>query len=156
MGLRSAPVVLAVAVLATSCASVTPLYRGDRRPREEVGVVRMATIGAITNINGIALEGDAYELLPAKYSIQFHTYLNAQSVYSNAVGQRFKRICQHELVIEAGHEYRIKPLETQDAHGGRQSAGNSRSYFDTHVYLVDTDLSGRLISRKEMACAWSQ
>ncbi len=140
---------------ALSCAYVTPLYSGDRRSREQVGLLKMGTNGAITAVNDRKLEGRAYELLPGEYSVQFRTYFLEEQVLPQARGQRRKLTCESALSVEAGHEYRITTdVKNEVALGERQEAGRSRGRFEFYIFVVDLGPDGKPIRSKRADCTW--
>ena len=143
-----------VVALASACASVKPLYKGERRAREEVAVLKLATTGAITNINGLALEGRAYELLPGRYEVNFRSYFRGELINPRAKGQRYRRDCTAEFSAEAGHLYEISEGKTQYTVGVRKEAGARWRYFHAHVYLVDVDSKGRELKATKADCSW--
>lgn len=143
-------------LFAISCASTKPLYPGDRRPRAEVGELRMATNGAITNVNGLELEGHAYELLPGNYSIQFRAYFPEGEAYPQAKGKRRRKSCELSFAVEAGHEYRITEDGVNWLTGIRPpaTAAGTRQYFDFPLFVVDFGPDGKLIRSKRAECTW--
>lgn len=144
--------------LALSCASASPLYTGDRRPRDEVGVLKMATNGAITKIGDHKLEGRAYELLPGDYSIEFRVILPLDEIDPGLRGLRRTGRCKSRVVIQAAREYQIvrsKPRSPLVASGERQRAGEgTTTYFHFSVEVVEVDLDGKPISSEEVRCSW--
>lgn len=152
-------VVLVVFVIAShftlSCAFTTPLYTGERRLPEQVGLLKMGTNGVITDINGRKLEGRAYELLPGEYSVQFRTYFREEQVLPEARGQRRKLTCESALSVEAGHEYRITTdVKNEVARGERQEAGTPWTHFNFFIFVVDLGPNGKPIGSKRADCTW--
>jgi hypothetical protein len=137
-----------------SCAYVTPLYSGDRRPREQVGLLKMGANGVITDINGRKLEGRAYELLPGEYSVRFRTYFREEQVLPGAEGQRRKLTCEFALAVEAGHEYRITADKPEFLAGIPQRAGEPKGYFEFRLFVVDLGPDGKPIRSKRADCTW--
>jgi len=146
--------VVVTSLFATSCASTKPLYPGDRRPRAEVGELRMATNGAITNVNGLELEGHAYELLPGKYSIQFRAYLPEGLVRPGAKGKRRRLTCESAFTVEAGHEYRIADDGVNQLTGMRPpaTAGGTGRYLEYPLFVVDFGPDGKPIHSRRAEC----
>ncbi|MCH7869292.1 MAG: hypothetical protein IH881_16485 [Myxococcales bacterium] len=143
-----------VVALASACASVKPLYKGERRAREEVAVLKLATTGAITNINGLALEGRAYELLPGRYEVNFRSYFRGELINPAAKGQRYRRDCTTEFSAEAGHLYEISEGKPRYMTGNRKEAGREMYVFDAPVYLADVDSKGMAIKATKADCRY--
>lgn len=140
--------------VAGSCASPRRLYKGELRPRGEVAVLKLAANGAITNVNGLKLEGRLFELLPGRYSVGFRTYLRGELVHPGAVGQRERMTCVAEFVAEAGHHYEIAEGEPVLRGGGRKEAGRSMRYYDVQIYVVDHDSNQQPVESTEAVCKW--
>jgi len=143
--------------LALSCTSIKPLYAGDRRPADEVGMLKMVTNGAITSIGGRSLEGRAYELLPGDYSIEFRAILRGTELHPSLEGQRNTIQCQSRITVEATHEYQItrtRPKSPMMANNERQSPGSTKIFYQFKVYVVDLDPTGKPIGSIEALCSW--
>lgn len=143
-----------VVALASACASVKPLYKGERRAREEVAVLKLATTGAITNINGLALEGRAYELLPGRYEVNFRSYFRGELINPHAKGQRYRRDCTTEFSAEAGHLYEISEGKPQYITDIRKEAGYEFNLYNVPIYLADIDSKGMALRATKVDCSF--
>jgi hypothetical protein len=137
-----------------ACANARPLYKGERRSREEVAVLKLNATGAITNINGIALQGRAYELLPGRYSVQFRSYLTGELIVEGAKGQRYRRNCVIEFIAEAGHSYEITESKPKYIAGLRKEAGSPRATYDVPIYVVEFDSKEKAIQSRRAVCSF--
>lgn len=140
-----------------SCASPTHLYPGDRRPPDEVGVLKMVTNGKITKIDGRNLEGRRYALLPGDHSLEFRVLVRGLDIHPTIEDYRMTLLCDAKLAVKASHEYRItrtdpkSPLENT---GQRQSADERVTNYSFKVFIVDRGPDGEQVVGEEADCSW--
>lgn len=146
------------------CASATRLYPGAKRPAAQVATLKMVTNGAIIKINGRALEGRHYELLPGTYDVDFRYILRlgelAQS-YENT-SERETLVCKTQLTLNAGRDYEIsrkrglratRMVPTKEQRG-RTRADTSYIYGKMPpTFLNETNDQGEVVETHLIDCS---
>ncbi|MCP5044933.1 MAG: hypothetical protein GY944_28225 [bacterium] len=119
----------------------------------------MVTNGAITNINGLELEGRNYELLPGGYTVGFRYILRGEEVHAVMRGyrQRDVRRCNIETELKPGHQYQItrkNPTAQLQVTGKRKVVNPSTVKGDLvkRILLVELDAEQRLLDEHSPTC----
>ncbi len=155
--LRAPFSLLALAILATACASpAPPAYDGPRRDPSEVAVVRTDASVKILKVNGKRIKGDAFEVPAGKTNIRFKARLRGEELGIQYHGQGAACMNTAKFSAEPGGTYRIVKYKVKKGAISNTSYKGMRSFgmdFQTQVIDLETD---EVISGATAECEWRQ
>jgi hypothetical protein len=104
MRIREIALAFVAATLFTACGA-TQLYDGKRLPAEEVVLIDAEYPAKITRVNGWAVTGSSFEILPGKHSLHFEA---KKKIKPSMVPFNLTTSCSVSVDLSAGQHYIVR------------------------------------------------